>query len=62
MGVNIEESLCGQCIHFRRLLIEEMRVSFSLKCSALGRYLKTPKKTCDHFEPLTWEVFLDSSE
>jgi len=62
MAVNIEESLCGKCLHFRRLLIKEMKTSFSLKCSAMGRYIKTPKKTCEHFEPETWEIFLDEAE
>jgi len=59
MGVNIEESLCGGCIHFRRLLIAEMKNTFCLKCASMGRYLKTPKRSCDYYEPLTWEMFLD---
>jgi len=62
MGSNIEESLCGCCVHFRRLLIDEMRVSFSLKCAAQGRYIKTPKKSCSYYEPETWEKFLDVSD
>ncbi|PLX70989.1 MAG: hypothetical protein C0602_02850 [Denitrovibrio sp.] len=59
MSVNIEESLCAQCVHFRRLIIEEMKVSFTLKCAAKGRYLKAAKKSCDHYEPMTWEMFLE---
>jgi len=62
MGTNIEESLCGGCIHFRRLLIAEMKNTFSLKCAAMGRYIKTPKKSCNHYEPLTWQMFLNVEE
>lgn len=60
MSVNIEESLCGRCLHFRRLLLPEMKNTFSLKCAAMGRYIKTPRKTCDNFEPETWEIFLQA--
>jgi len=59
MSVNIEESLCASCVNFRRLLIPEMKNTFSLKCEALGRYIKTPRKSCTDFEPMTWESFLE---
>lgn len=59
MGVNIEDSLCGGCVHFRRLLIDEMKITFTLKCASLGKYLKTPKKSCDFYDPVTWERFLE---
>jgi hypothetical protein len=59
MGIIIEESICAQCIHFKRVLIPEMRNCFSLKCSAMDKYIKTPKKTCGRFEPETWEKFLE---
>jgi len=58
MSVKIEESLCADCIHFKRLMIKEMRNSFSLKCEAQERYIKTPKRSCSYFEPVTWEMFL----
>lgn len=62
MAINIEESLCGGCVHFRRLLLDEMKNTFSLKCASMGRYIKTPKKTCNYYEPMTWEMFLETEE
>lgn len=57
--VVVEESKCAQCIHFRRLLIAEMKNCFSLKCAAADRYMKYPRKSCSMFQPETWEKFLD---
>jgi len=62
MGIVIEESACAQCIHFRRLLIPEMRNCFSLKCAATDKYLKNPRKSCNDYEPETWERFLDMTD
>lgn len=55
----VEDSKCAQCVHFRRLLIPEMKSCYSLKCAASDRYMKYPRKSCGMFTPETWEKFLD---
>lgn len=62
MSANIEESLCARCVHFRRLVIQEMRNTFSLKCEAQGKYIKKPRRSCGFYEPETWEIFLNTEE
>lgn len=59
-SVIVEDSKCAQCVHFRRVLIPEMKRCFSLKCAVTDRYLKSPRKSCAMFQPETWEKFLDN--
>jgi hypothetical protein len=61
MSIKLEGSLCGQCIHFKKVNIPEMRNTFALRCNSLEKYIKTPKKSCNYYEPMTWESFLDAS-
>ena len=60
--VVVEDSKCAQCQHFRRILIPEMKRCFSLKCAAMDRYIKAPRKSCSMFMPETWEKFLSGEE
>jgi hypothetical protein len=61
MNASLERSVCVKCIHFRRLYIAEMKKVFSLHCAAQNRYVRTPRRSCSFYEPITWESFLDNA-
>ena len=57
-----KKSICDTCVHAKKVLNEDIKGRYRLRCSFTRRFLEEPKSKCKDYEPETWQRFLDDSE